>query len=348
MDTRGINLLNIFLMVASCWLAFILPFKLFLFSYAVLGPLHYLTETNWLSTYSFFTKSKGDFKWLTILGVLFFFGFLINHSLEEYSILHPLLLKSNLDGSLLGKIGFYMVGISTLTAFLLAFSMNVFSSRLARIVTALVAIICGFVLNEIPFYLHFIGFLPTLVHVILFTAVFILSGAFKKNSLSEVLSFFVFVLCLGNFFWISYEPKDYQITSTVWENYLSSGIHFINVDLISIIDSSVGIDIYLSKLGLSVQRMIAFGYTYHYLNWFSKTSIIGWHRIPRIRILVIFGLWLLSVAIYFYSYQLDILLLLFLSILHVFYEFPLNHQTVIGLPKAFKKSNFFGVDMGKK
>ena len=40
MDTRQLNLLNIGLMIFSTVVAFILPFELFLFSYAVLGPLH--------------------------------------------------------------------------------------------------------------------------------------------------------------------------------------------------------------------------------------------------------------------------------------------------------------------
>ncbi|MCC6181260.1 MAG: hypothetical protein IT237_05450 [Bacteroidia bacterium] len=43
-----INYANIGLMIISAFLAFLLPFELFLFSYAVLGPLHYLTEIGWL------------------------------------------------------------------------------------------------------------------------------------------------------------------------------------------------------------------------------------------------------------------------------------------------------------
>jgi hypothetical protein len=30
-------------------------------------------------------------------------------------------------------------------------------------------------------------------------------------------------------------------------------------------------------------RLIAFAYQYHYLNWFSKTSIIKWHEVTRAR-----------------------------------------------------------------
>ena len=33
-------------------------------------------------------------------------------------------------------------------------------------------------------------------------------------------------------------------------------------------------EVYESGAGLAVMRLIAFAYTYHYLNWFSKTSVI--------------------------------------------------------------------------
>ena len=42
-------------------LALKIPFELFLFSYAVLGPLHYLTEINWLKERNYFAKNKKVF-----------------------------------------------------------------------------------------------------------------------------------------------------------------------------------------------------------------------------------------------------------------------------------------------
>src|ERR1700744_725109 len=55
---KGINLTNIGLMLVSTLIAFIIPFKLFLFVYAVLGPLHYLTEISWLDKKNFFIRQK--------------------------------------------------------------------------------------------------------------------------------------------------------------------------------------------------------------------------------------------------------------------------------------------------
>ena len=69
-SSDGINYTNIGLMLLSVVAAYILPFELFLFSYAVLGPLHYLTEISWLDKKSYFLKSKKDI-WLLVLIVLF-------------------------------------------------------------------------------------------------------------------------------------------------------------------------------------------------------------------------------------------------------------------------------------
>jgi len=55
-NTTSINQLNIALMLISCVVAMFVPFQLFLFSYAFLGPAHYLTEISWLHKRHFFTK----------------------------------------------------------------------------------------------------------------------------------------------------------------------------------------------------------------------------------------------------------------------------------------------------
>lgn len=77
------------------------------------------------------------------------------------------------------------------------------------------------------------------------------------------------------------------------------------------------------------QVFIAFAYTYHYLNWFSKTSIIGWkNTLTKRSALLIGGIWLMAVSLYAYDYKTGFALLFFLSFLHVFLEFPLNWLTI--------------------
>ena len=57
-------------MISSLVIAFSLPFWLFLFSYAVLGPLHYLTEISWLRKKNFFTTGKYDFLPLVLVALI--------------------------------------------------------------------------------------------------------------------------------------------------------------------------------------------------------------------------------------------------------------------------------------
>ena len=56
-----INYLNIGLMLVSCAVALFIPFELFLFAYAVLGPAHYFTEISWLHKRGYFMRGKHDF-----------------------------------------------------------------------------------------------------------------------------------------------------------------------------------------------------------------------------------------------------------------------------------------------
>src|SRR5262249_43576366 len=95
-------------------------------------------------------------------------------------------------------------------------------------------------------------------------------------------------------------------------------------------------------VGAGVMRLIAFAYLYHYLNWFSKTSIIKWHEVGRNRAVGILGFWLAGGAVYLYDYRLGLGLFYFLSLLHVFLEFPLNHQTFVEIGKAIGGGVFSG------
>ena len=61
MNTKTVDLINIGLMIISCIAAYLLPFELFLFSYAILGPLHYLTEISWLHRRDYFVNGKWDY-----------------------------------------------------------------------------------------------------------------------------------------------------------------------------------------------------------------------------------------------------------------------------------------------
>jgi hypothetical protein len=94
--------------------------------------------------------------------------------------------------------------------------------------------------------------------------------------------------------------------------------------------------IYESSTGLAIMRFIAFAYTYHYLNWFSKTSIIRWHEVARSRAAAMAVLWVAAVALYFVDYSIGLTVLYAGSLLHVLLEFPLDVQTFAGIARELR------------
>jgi hypothetical protein len=70
----NLNTINIGLMIISLGLAYVLPFEIFLLSYAVLGPLHYLTELSWLKDKNFFLPYKSDKYYLLVVFILIMIG----------------------------------------------------------------------------------------------------------------------------------------------------------------------------------------------------------------------------------------------------------------------------------
>jgi hypothetical protein len=91
--------------------------------------------------------------------------------------------------------------------------------------------------------------------------------------------------------------------------------------------------VFYSSIGIMLMRFIAFAYLYHYLNWFSKTEIIQWHKVPKLRFASVILLWVISSVFYAYDYSLGLSLLFFLSFSHVLLEFPLNIISIVGIGK---------------
>jgi hypothetical protein len=79
------------------------------------------------------------------------------------------------------------------------------------------------------------------------------------------------------------------------------------------------------------------------LNWFSKTEIIRWHQVPKLRFAAVILLWVVASVFYAYDYSLGLSLLFFLSFSHVLLEFPLNIISIVGIGKesvAIMKNGF--------
>ncbi|HET6992856.1 MAG TPA: hypothetical protein VFJ43_16090 [Bacteroidia bacterium] len=326
-NTDRINYLNIGLMIISLAVAFVVPFELFLFSYAVLGPLHYLTEISWLHERKYFTKGKYDYIFLGIAGLILFL--LVYFAPASWNVLSQ---KKDPSGNVTT---FYTSTVIVYVAFVASLAMVFLKSTFHRLIAFL--FICVSIIISKGLFLLFSVFMPTLIHVYFFTFLFMLYGALKSKSKSGYLSCFVlavipFIIVYfdpGNFGLTNYAFTHYQKFDTVNKETLS---HFF--DLSTLKQGTTWSEvIYKSDMGLIVMRFIAFAYTYHYLNWFSKTTVIKWHQVPKLRLLIIGVLWIAAVIFYMVKYELGFNVLFFLSFLHVFLEFPLNHVTFVGIFK---------------
>lgn len=315
---KGINITNMGLMVLSTGIAFIIPFKLFLFVYAVLGPLHYLTEISWLDRKNYFVEKKWQV-WPYLLVALLLTITLFDQSsgLRHYTTT-------------------FMAAIVTYALFH-GISKKYVLSFLAALAVTIIGLVVHFDrIMGIVFALSI--FLPTIVHVFVFTGVFVLFGAIKSKSLSGFISFGVFVLCALSFAFITLPNQ--EILSVTEKGYIQRYFIVLNQALADLFGSSMDTgtkEDYFTVPGLiAIQRFIAFAYTYHYLNWFSKTTVIKWHEVSKTRMGIILFLWVLSVAAYYVDYRLGFMVLFTLSMLHVFLEFPLNVISFKGVGQGIK------------
>jgi len=306
--TDKVNYLNVAFLLVSCGIALVVPFELFLFAYAILGPAHYFTEISWLQKRNFFTKGKSDFWLLIALAILVCFTAPWSNSSAMYTFLAfgcalVLVLTRGGAGRIVGLVLVGLLGLALLNS-------------------------TGF-----PAAL-FLLFVPTLVHVYLFTGFFMLYGALKDRRVSGYVAFAIFLLCPLACWLIDpgqLKPTGYAMAS-YWNNFST-----LNLALLGIHAPQTPVEardalmrVFTSRTGLVVMRFIAFAYTYHYLNWFSKASVIRWHEMGVKRMGVIGLLWACAVGLYFYNFVVGFKVLFYLSIAHVYLEFPLNHVSIMG------------------
>jgi hypothetical protein len=396
-----INYLNMGLMALSALLAYFLPFETFLFAYAFLGPLHYLTEISWLHDRNYFSKGKYDFVVLLVIGVLLSYAafakdFGINVDFYE----------SFVEANLFDK----LIVFALFSAILFALVENIFVKIVS--IFLLFVFISGWLAPEradanraSTTVFALTSLVPTLIHVYVFTGLFMLYGALKSRSKTGLLSIVTFILFpIILVFYAPVETKSNFISDYGKKAYYADGEGFFytNVSILDhfkltndplltnkqYLDSVVnkksadnqipvaertritdslknklsenfivpnpdseyymkpipvkyaipinGKDYYwntvfFSTIGIMLMRFIAFAYLYHYLNWFSKTEVIRWHKVPKIRFAAVIILWLLACGAYAYDYSIGLNFLFFLSFTHVLLEFPLNIVSIVGI-----------------
>ena len=398
-----INFLNIGLMLITAVFAFFLPFETFLLAYAFLGPLHYLTEISWLHDRQYFTKGKYDFVPLLLIGVALSyaafakdFDFNIDFykefvALNLFDKLLVLALFSSLIFAFVKNLVVKIIAILFIFIFISGWLApeNATENSKSTTIFALTSLV------------------PTLIHVYVFTGLFMLFGALKSRSKTGLLSVAAFLIIpIYLVYGLPVTPKKNYISDYGKEAYYADGDGFFytNVSIMDhfrlmnepnltnkqYLDSIINKDsktnqtpiaerqritdslsdklnqafivpnpeseyymrpipaklaipieskdyywnyVFFSDFGIMLMRFIAFAYMYHYLNWFSKTEVIRWHKVPKIRFVAVLLLWLTACALYAYNYSLGLSFLFFLSFTHVLLEFPLNMVSIVGIGK---------------
>lgn len=313
MKTNTIHHLNTILIIVSCLISYVIPFELFLFSYGILGPLHYLTEIGWLHKKQYFTKGKYDFIFLIITCLILVYWNYNPPEIKHHGWVADIILLS-----LLVSIGLVFI-----------------KDWLYRFILIFISLIFISVANNSSYYFTWIAiFLPTIIHVFVFTWLFMIYGVLKEKSWAGLISIITLIGCGILIFTFQPAGLGYTVSSYVQNSYaMFSELNFRLINTFHLGNLTEVSQVFTTNIGFVMMRFIAFAYTYHYLNWFSKTSVIKWHLVPKKTLIVTLLIWLISISLYIYDYNLGLKVLFLLSFLHVFLEFPLNIVSITGIGK---------------
>lgn len=325
-----VDRLNTLLIILSLGLSILLPFELFLIGYAVLGPLHYFTEINWIRDRRFFISSKAWVYAVMIIALLITLPYLVRLDFAQ-SVLGNT--ATSIEEMLNSKI--YTTGYFLIIA--LGFVLLFLKKWTHRVLALLSCIILAFLLNDFSFYHIILGiFLPTLIHVYLFTLLFMYYGFKKSKNTFALLNCILMILVPVAILLLPLNGENFFFDSAVEARYTTNNFHLLNTNISKYLGINDGSTFnFRGTWEIKIQIFITFAYIYHYLNWFSKTTVIGWHKnMTKQSTLLIAAFWIISIILYAYDYALGFTLLLFVSLVHVFLELPLNYMT---LRSIFKK-----------
>ncbi len=326
MTPKHVDYLNIGLILLSAILAFVFPIGLFIFAFVILGPLHYFTEINWLDQKQYFTTSKNR--------IWFWIGFT-----ATCLIMFP-------------KFYFYVSGAKTGQVFTFVLSFNqwtnafiflclvaavgfvVIQKRVFWLLLLLPSIAIAYFLNSNTAYNQLLGMMiPTVIHVYLFTLIFMAYGAKKSKSTPGFVAVGVALFMPLLFAGATIDESTYLFSDWTKDLYVSGNFHQSPVLTASLLGIHDGKHFFFYE-AVAIKMMIFFSfiYMYHYLNWFSKTSLIQWHKtLTWKRSSIIVGLWALLLFVFYTDLRMGLLLAAFFSFLHVILEFPLNITSILGL-----------------
>lgn len=304
-----IGLLNLFLIAFSFFIAYLSPITTFVLAYAILGPLHYLTQLNWLNKRSLFKDNK-RLKLTIILAGLFSTAFFL---VEAYG-------NWNIDWYFGRNVLAAIVVFSVLATLLSHIKLNRTTQLLLIIPVVLTIILFR---SNIVYLILFGVLFVSVIHVYLFTLLHMISGYVKNRSkidLGNSLLMILVPLTILIFPWTSTETQNELINQNQYINGLTQNLSYLlgyrNLEVNSVVL-------------LKTSWFVAFSYLYHYLNWFSKTKIIHWNDgLTKKKTIIICSVSLVFSAIYLLGFEYGLVASLFLSYLHVFAELPLNYMSI--------------------
>jgi hypothetical protein len=275
------------LMLAALGITYLVPFELLLLSYVVLGPAHYFTEISWLHDRKYFLPHRSVPIALAIIAVI---AALIDNA---------------------SWFGFVMW-----LAFVVCALLAAATTALQGTALVIVAIWLTAVMAMNGSSLAVLGILlPTLIHVSLFTLAFMVLGAIRSGSKTQALLIVLYLAAIAIL--LAVPPS----TSTQIPAFAKVGQEYFG-NVAPALGRLFGTaDL---KFDTRLTSLLAFVYTYHYLNWFIKAEVIRWTDISRTRLALIVAASAASTALYFYDYTFGFTVLLALSLVHVVLEFPLN------------------------
>ncbi|HYI29445.1 MAG TPA: hypothetical protein VD863_16515 [Bradyrhizobium sp.] len=294
---RANDAIHLSLLLFAFAAAYLVPFELLLLSYVVLGPAHYFTEISWLHDRKYFLPHRGIAVALAALAVI---AALIEHA---------------------SWFGFAMWGALVGCAMLAATR-----SAAEGMLLFMVAIVLAAIMVSSGSSLAVVGILiPTLIHVSLFTLVFMTLGALRSGSRAQALLVALYLIAVAI---ILLAPPTAEVRIASFAR--AGQEYFGNVG--PALGRLFGIpDL---KLDTRLTSLLAFVYTYHYLNWFIKADVIRWADVPKARLALMLAASAVSTALYFYDYAFGFTFLLALSLVHILLEFPLNSMALRELGAA--------------
>ena len=228
---------------------------MFFFSFIVLGPIHYLTEINWLKEKNFFVQDLKTI-WLFVgVSLIISIPFL-----QKIELIRDFFQTINIQSSLLWlnkQFGYILL-------FLLLFSIGLvqFSSKLKLFLFFILSLTLsvGVLYFNKTLFVIATFLITTIIHVYLFTLLFMIFGHKKNSTFYGKIGIVLMFLCpLIIIISKPNNPQSYVLSPYIVQSVYDSGVGLLNLKIAELLNlHSVGSFSVLSPNGVKIQTFIYF------------------------------------------------------------------------------------------